>query len=156
MKKIIATLIGIGLLLLAACAPSAPPTATPVPTPTPVPVLESAEDLIGIWHSTPRKPNVGEFYQQFKEDGTYRVATLSADRLEDHPNVEGEFWFEGKQLFIKDIAGVPAWDVCVRPKQIIGKYEVQVLANGNLKFVKIEDECSGRANVLPGEYEPVP
>jgi len=157
MKKIIATLIAIGLLLLAACAPSAPPTATPVPTPTSVPTPESTEDLIGIWHQTPRNPNHGEVYLQFKEDGTYRVAKWAADRLEDYPNLEGEFWFEGKQLFVKDIAGDPPWDECRRPKQIIGKYEVQVLANGNLKLVKIEDECSGRVKVLPaGEYEPVP
>jgi len=158
MKKIIATLIAIGLLLLAACAPSAPPpTATPVPTPTSVPTPESAEGLIGIWHQTPRNPHVGEVYLQFKEDGTYRVAKWAADRLEDYPNLEGEFWFEGKQLFVKDIAGDPPWDECIRPKQIIGKYEVQVLANGNLKLVKIEDECSGRVKVLPaGEYEPVP
>ena len=156
MKKIIATLIAIGLLLLAACAPSAPPTATPVPTPTPMPVPESAEGLIGIWHQTPPNPHVGEIYLQFKEDGTYRVATGAADRLENHQKVEGEFWFEGKQLFVKDIAGDPPWDECIRPKQIIGKYEVQVLANGNLKLVKIEDECSGRVEVLQARYERVP
>jgi hypothetical protein len=157
MKKIIATLIAIGLLLLAGCAPSAPPpTATPVPTPTSVTIPESAEGLIGIWRGTPPVPHVGQFYWQFKEDGTYRVATGAADRLENDPKVEGEFWFEGKQLFIKDIAGDPPWDVCIRPKQIIGKYEVQMLANGNLKLVKIEDECSGRANDLPARYERVP
>ena len=156
MKNIIATLIAIGLLLLSGCAPSAPPpTATPVPTPTSVPTPESAEDLIGIWHQTPRNPHVGEVYLQFKEDGTYRVATGWADRLENDPNVEGEFWFEGKQLFVKDIAGSPPWDECIR-KQIIGKYKVQVLANGNLKLVKIEDECSGRVQVLPARYERVP
>jgi hypothetical protein len=120
-----------------------------------VPILESAEDLIGIWHQTTKHPFVGDIYQQYKEDGTYRAAAGAADRLESHPLVEGEFWFEGKQLLVKDTAGLPDWDVCVKSQQI-GKYEVQVLANGNIKIAKIEDECTGRAVVLAAEYERVP
>jgi hypothetical protein len=49
-----AALVGIGLLLLAACGQSAQPIAAPAPTPTPVPTLNSAEGLIGVWHDTKR------------------------------------------------------------------------------------------------------
>jgi hypothetical protein len=117
-------------------------------------VLEGAEDLIGIWHEM--KLAYGEAYLQFKEDGTYRVAMGVVAHFENRPRVEGEYWFEGKQLFIKDTSGASGWDVCTEPKQIVGKYEVQALADGDLKFVAIEDECFDRALFIPGEYERVP
>jgi len=104
------------------------------------------------------KPKVKCKKQEVKNEednwNTYRYWAASTFRL--CHLVEGEFWFEGKQLFMKDTAGVPPdRDVCVKSKQI-GKYEVQVLANGNIKIVKIEDECSGRVLILPAEYERVP
>jgi hypothetical protein len=120
----------------------------------PVPI-GSAEDLAGIWHQTPTNSFIGEVYIQYKGDGTCRTATGTPDRLESHPLVEGEYWFEGGQLLSKDTGGVPPWDECVEPGTK-GKYEVLVYTSGNIRLVRIEDECGGRAMVLPGEYEPVP
>jgi hypothetical protein len=117
--------------------------------------ISTAQDLVGIWHQTPTNSFLGELYIQYKEDGTCRSATGTADRLESHPLVEGEYWFEGGQVLSKDTGGVPPWDECVEPGTI-GKYEVWMYTTGNIRLVRIEDECSGRAMVMPGEYEPVP
>jgi hypothetical protein len=117
--------------------------------------ISSVEGLVGIWHQTPTNPFLGELYIQYKEDGTYRVAAGAADRLESHPLIEGEYWFEGGQLFDKSITGISPWDECVGPEQV-GKYDVLLFSTGNIKLVKVEDECSGRVQVLPGEYELVP
>ena len=120
----------------------------------PVPMSDS-QDLVGIWHQVPTNPFLGELHIQYKEDGTCCTAAGTADRLESHPLVEGEYWFEGGQLFGKDTAGVPPWDECVEP-ETIGKYEVLMYTSGNIRLVKVEDDCGGRVQVLPGEYEPVP
>jgi hypothetical protein len=39
-------------------------------------------------------------------------------------------------------------------KGTVGNYEIQLLENGNIQLVVIEDDC-GRADDIPGEYEPV-
>jgi hypothetical protein len=116
--------------------------------------LEGAEDLIGIWSEM--KLAYGDAYLQFTEDGTYRVAMGAVARFEDRPRVEGKFWFEGKQLLIKDTAAASGWDVCIKPKQISGKYEAQMLADGSLKLIEAQDDCFDRALFMPGEYERVP
>jgi hypothetical protein len=120
----------------------------------PVPI-STAEELVGIWHQTPTNSFLGDLYFQYKEDGTSRSATGTPDRLESEPLVEGEYWFEEGQLCGKDTAAEPPWDECVEPGTI-GKYEAWMYSTGNIRFVRIDDECEGRAMVMPGEYEPVP
>ncbi len=84
--------------------------------------------------------------------------STNPDMLEvARPVVKWETRFEGTQLLIKGRIGY-----CIDP--VTGIYEVNILENGNLGFVAIDDECSGRASVLRGpvgaegtvEYEPVP
>ena len=137
MKKIIGTVIGIGLLLLLGCAaPTPAPTPTPEPTPTAAPIT-TVEELVGVWRRVG-----GRHYIQFKEDGTYRAAR-SAEALEDHPVYEGEFWFEGGQLFLKDIAGITLWDLCVGLPA--GSYEVQGAVKDYLTFAAIDEPCEFRS-----------
>lgn len=151
MKRTIAIVIGIGLLLLlgcAACAPSGPTLASKI------------EDLVGVWHRTELWYRAAEVYIEFKEDGTYHIAS-APEELESHPLNEGEVWFEGAQLYWKDVDAVGGWRVCLGRDREIGIYEVQLVANGNLKFVNVEDKCGGRVGVLvewfkkPTEWEPV-
>jgi hypothetical protein len=120
----------------------------------PVPI-SSAQDLVGIWHQTPTNSFVGDFYIEYRKDGTCRSTSGTPERLESDPLVEGEYWFEAGQVHGKDSAGVPPWDECVEPGTV-GKYEVWMYTSGNIRFVRIDDECEGRAMVMPGEYEPVP
>jgi len=127
------------------------PTATQFPTAAPV-VISSLEDLAGTWHKTTPSTYGGEIYRQFREDGSYRVAGSIAE-LESNPRVIGNYRFEDHLLTLEDVSGDPPWDDCVASRQV-GKYEVQRLENGYIRFVKVEDECEGRSMILPqGVYE---
>ena len=138
MKKTIGIVIGIGLLLLSSCAaPTPAPTPTAVPTPTAASIT-TVEELVGVWRRV-----AGRLYIQFKGDGTYRVAA-AAEALEEHPSIEGEFWFEGGQLFLKDIAGrIPGADSCVGLRA--GSYEVQGAVKDYLTFAAIDEPCEFRS-----------
>ena len=159
MKKRIATVIGIGLLLLLGCARGAPAGAT---------LATTVDDVVGVWHTTYHLGvrNWHEIYIQFKRDGTFGLAF--GDRVEDNPDGEGEFSFEGTRFYWKDIIASTktdywlvkgkagrTWSEC-QVSNPIGIYEIQILANGNLKFAEIEDECGVRCIILNNsEWEPV-
>lgn len=137
-----------------------PPTNTPVPpsaTPTTTPTSErpaasptisftlatSAEEIIGTWYET-------NLYIRFDEDGTFRQANALGD-LESRPYAICSFQFEGPKMVIKEISvmGVPSCG------DKIGKYEVQKLANGNIKIMTISDGCRPRSGDTAGEKMPV-
>jgi hypothetical protein len=145
MKTVIAVVIAIGLLLLSGCATGAPER----------PLATSVDDVVGTWHKT---GSVYAFigYIQFNADGTTRLGAAS-DGVEVLAKVEGEFWFEGTELLWKDVsATAPAYEYCMQPGRETGRYEVQLLENGNLKAVMIEGLCPSRVACLTGaEWEPV-
>ena len=155
MKKTIGIVIGIGLALLLGCARGAPTEAT---------LATSVDDVVGVWRGTPPLSwgRRDELYIEFKTDGTFRIST-AADTLEDQPDGEGEFWFEGTQFHWKDITGAVygislnrySWRECAisNPTAI---YEVMLLPNGYLKFARIQDKCSWRTQILTEMgWEPV-
>ena len=105
-------------------------------------LASSIEDIAGTWHST-----VSSVEIQLNEDGTWR----SEDGIGD--TFLGEFRFEGTRLIWKNDSG------CIEART--GIYEVELLENGNLKYILIEDDCLDRFNYLVGrivevEWEPVP
>ncbi len=104
------------------------------------------KDVVGIWR-TVVTPAPRQHFLQFKEDGTYGIAhapeELELDRVPGHV---GEFWFEGTQLFIKRTK----YTECIG---VIAIYEVELLANGNLRFVEVEDVCDARNHFRAEEYE---
>lgn len=117
-------------------------------------LVTSADELAGVWHRTTRTGFGGEVYRQYSADGTYRMGS-NPEELETRPKVEGEFWFEGDQLVVRDVAGLPSYDVCVQAGQV-GRYTVERLANGHIRFIVVEDECGDRAGMMgAGEMEPV-
>ena len=80
------------------------------------------------------------------------------ENTEDRPIVTDKFWFEGGQLFLETTSvGAAACE-----ENLVGIYEVNLLENGSIQFVAIEDECVVQATTLSGregltrEYEPVP
>jgi hypothetical protein len=174
MKNIVGVLVCITVVLLASCVQStatpaptatpgptatAVPSATPEPTATPGPVVvgtvTSAEELAGVWHRTTRTGMGMDCYRQYTEDGIYRMGT-SPEELEARPRVEGKFWFEGVRIVVQDTSGIPGFDVCVEGEKT-GKYEVELLENGHIRFVAVEDECRDRMRMLgSGEMEPIP
>jgi hypothetical protein len=165
MKSLVVILVSIASLLLSACAgstapeptqlPSAEP-ATPPPAPTPLPSAEpvvgtitSAEELTGVWHSAHPGGSFGDTFTRYSADGTQRTAG-SLDKLDTEPRTESEYWFENGVFFIRDTAGLPGWDVCVQGKYV-GQYRLEVLANGNVRTVLIEDGCETRAMFKNGK-----
>lgn len=116
--------------------------------------ITSAEELAGVWHRTTRTDFGGEVYRQYTEDGIYRMGA-SLEELETGPRVEGKFWFEGDQIVIQDTFGLAGYDICLEGQET-GKYDLEVLENGHLRFLLIEDECDERAVLLEaGEMERV-
>ena len=109
-------------------------------------MASSTADIVGTWQST-----VTSLEIQFNEDGTLRAKTAQGS------DVIFEFRFEGMRIFIKDIPN----GGCTQIGAETGIYEVELLENGNLKFIVIEDECLSRVNYKAGrlvevEWEPVP
>lgn len=181
MKSLVVILVGIGLLLLAGCAGSTPraPAAAPLPTdeqatppaptalPTPRPAvaaaaatalptselvavtIASAEELLGVWHSAHPGGTFGDSFTRYSADGTMRTAG-SLDELDTEPRTESEYWFENGVFFIRDTAGLPGWDVCVQGNHV-GQYRLELLANGNVRTVLIEDGCEMRAMFKDGK-----
>jgi len=134
MNKLVASSTAIAVFLLAGCAASGPKLAS------------SAADIVGTW-----KSSTSSVTFQFNEDGTTRITTAQGT------DVIREFRFEGTRFISTDIPN----GGCTHIEAQIGIYEVELLANGNLKFTVIEDECPGRVNGLTGalierEWEPVP
>ena len=143
MKRTKATGIAVALLLLTGSVTRAQEPA----------LATNLKDVVGIWR-TVVSPAPREHFLQFKEDGTYRIAHAPEElELLRVPGHVGEFWFEGTQLFIKRTENdVPGNAVCIG---LTGIYEVELLANGNLRFVEVEDECDGqtRNHFRAEEYE---
>jgi hypothetical protein len=180
MKNTVGVLVCIVLLLLSSCgepaatavptatpqpAATAPPTATPEPAasvapngmaePAVVGTITSAEELAGVWHKTTRSFMGGEIYRQFTKDGIYRMGN-SPQEIEEGPQVEGEFRFEGDHYVMQDMTALPGYDMCIQAGQV-GTYTVELLDTGHIRFIAVEDECSERAGMLgAGEMEPVP
>ena len=142
MKIRVGFLVCIMLLLLSSCGESQGPAIT------------SAEELAGVWHRTTRTGFGGEVYREYTADGTYRMGN-SVEELDVRPRVEGKFWFEGDQIVVQDTVGIPGYDICVEGKKT-GRYDLEVLENGPIRFILVEDECDQRAGMLgAGEMERV-
>lgn len=151
------------VLIVTACGPSSQPAATitptptsapsstPEPTPTPQPDLATSNmEIVGVWkHSLP-----GSFvFREIREDGSMTSAAGVIENLDEQPHSMSESWFEGNRFMVKIIETVlPDYKKCIG---VVGIYEVQLLADGSLRFVVIEDECPTRARAtLTGDWIP--
>lgn len=132
-------------------SPTSAPSSTPEPTPTPQPVLAtSMMDIVGVWeHPLPGS----SVFREIKEDGTMTLASGAIENLDEQPYSMSESWFEGNQFMVKIVESVlPESSACI---DIVGSYEVHLLADGSLRFVVVEDECEIRARVnLAGDWVP--
>ncbi len=141
----------VAMLLLAGCVGPAgtplPPIFTAGPPAAPAtqafPLATSIEDIVGTWHS-------GAVYLRFHEDGTMQWAD-TLDELDSQPYATGNIQFEGTQMTLKEtaVSGVPSCG------DALGIYEVQLLPDGKIKIVTIEEECAPRAGDTALEFEPV-
>ncbi|MEJ2487574.1 MAG: hypothetical protein P8Y68_17770 [Anaerolineales bacterium] len=127
MNKQMSGLILLGLLILTACNSEGPPLAT------------SPEDIVGIFAVHP-----GNTILRFDPDGT-TVAAPSLYLAKNPVGDPGYFRFEGNHLIFES-ADDPD-PVCGGATAI---YQVQLLEEGKLRFVAIEDDCQHRVNVFQG------
>ena len=121
-------LVVLGLLFLAACAAPGPPLAT------------SPQDIIGMYAVSP-----GNTILRLDPEGTIIAApslTLAKNPVAD----PGYFSFEGDHLILESIED----PVCGTTTAI---YQVQLLEDGKLRFVAIEDDCQHRVNVFQGPID---
>jgi hypothetical protein len=136
--------MAVGLLLLAACS-----TAEVEPGP-----MTSFDDIAGTTYE--RQGAGAPAYFHFFEDGTIHMST-NQDLVVDSPQGIHETRFEGTKVFLHQIKGScddnPADQVF---DQDDATYEIDVLENGNLQLVAIEDPCGVRSGLFPAEYTPVP
>ncbi len=148
--------LGVLILLWAGCSPSATPTPTPEPEHTARPtatlpagarLATSLEDIAGTWVGT----TADRMYQRFNVDGTC-YTSVSLEKLNTNPAVESTCIFEGDVLVMTDVkvTGLPSCGG--KP----GRYQVHLLANGNIIFARVFETCAPRGRSTAQEHEPVP
>ncbi|UCC77932.1 MAG: hypothetical protein JSW37_06080 [Anaerolineales bacterium] len=144
------------VVLLAGCSPAATPTPTPEPEPTARPtatlpagarLANSLEDIAGTWVGL----KSDRLYQRFNTDGTCYASVL-LENLDTNPSVEGTCGFEGDVFLITDVkvTGLPSCGGTT------GRYQVHLLANGNIIFTRVFETCAPRGRSTAMEHEPVP
>jgi hypothetical protein len=149
MKSIVYVIVGICLVALSACGSGGPSGET----------VTKAEDVVGVWHRTKGWLALRSVYMQMKADGTMGFG-VAPDKW-DYAFERCEFTFDGTECSVTETASTTLWDdlsdwSCVGTGHPSGVYEVQLLTNGNLKFVNAQDGCGMRKEILTiAEWEPV-
>ena len=137
MQKPIASLMAVGLLLLAACGTGEEVEPGPV---------SSFEDIAGTYQRQGPGP---KSFIHFFEDETFWHGSANRDLVVDNPTEIMEARFEGTNVFVKNSKGRCDDDPDAT-------YEIRLLENGNLQLVAIEDTCEWRSAMYQPEYAPVP
>ena len=138
MRKPIASLMVVGVLILAACGTGGEVEPGPI---------TSFEDIAGTTYESQSVDRLDFIY--FFEDGTVHGSS-NPDLVVDRPTTIGETRFEGTTVFLHGIKGS-----CDDNPD--ATYEIHLLENGNLQYVEIEDPCPVRSSFLfELEYAPVP
>ena len=140
MQRPIASLMAVGLLVVAACGTGGEVESGPI---------TSFEDIVGTYQLL--GPG-SQMYIQFFEDGTIHYSS-NRDLVEERPFATVETRFEGTNVFLKAVKSVCGFEGDAT-------YEIHLLESGNLQFVLIEHEshtCAQRSDILQGaELGPVP
>jgi hypothetical protein len=141
------------LLLLSACGGASPP-GEPV---------TKAEGVLGVWRRTKRFAYWERgIYMGLRADGTMGFAAVP-DKW-DYEWATSEFDFEGTRFSVTETAFRGWGEEWGRDESCAtglgapsGVYEMQLLANGNLKFVNAQDDCYWRSEMFTeAEWEAVP
>ena len=140
------------LLLLSACGTPAGPAE----------YATEPDDVLGVWHRTKRFRLHPQIYMQLREDGSMGISRVP-DKWE-RELMSYEFAFDGTRFAVTETAFRITWGEGLSDFSCTGgvgapdgAYEIQLLANGNLKFVNAEDNCVLRRELLGmAEWAPVP
>jgi hypothetical protein len=120
-----------------------PATATLVSGPV---LIDDPQDLIGTWFGFGRDG----MYWRFNQNGTCQGAFV-LERIDDRPNVECTFRFQGTHLVMTTVNVVEV-RLCSEDTAI---YEVKSLPNGNIDSWVVEDTCGPRQRTTAQEHDPV-
>ena len=136
MNKLMVGSLAIAMFLLAGCgaAGEGPPEPGPI---------TSVGAIVGAWQRTSGSPS----YIAFHEDGTVGFSAALEVVVDGRGHHVNKYWFEGTQLIIEGNHH------CADESQEIGMYEVDLLENGNLKFLTIEEDCALRGTLLAGRAD---
>jgi hypothetical protein len=104
----------------------------------------SAKDIVGTWFGI----EADGLYQQFNKDGTCQTA-LTPENLASQPNFKCSFRFEGTHLIMITEGHPIGLPSCPGTTSI---YEVQLLSDGKIKFVKVQDSCRPRVKSTAQEH----
>ncbi len=118
-------------------ATAVPPTNTPAPTPM---LASSAKDIVGTWLGL----GTDGLYQRFNQDGTCQTGLAQGS-----VDVECTWRFDGTRLVMTEVKAIGLPPCSSKT----GTYEVQLLPNGNIKFVRISDSCAPRARSTAQEHK---
>ena len=137
MQKPIASLMAVGLLVVAACGTGGEVEPGPI---------TSFEDIAGTTYE--RQGTGAQFYLHILGDGTLHLSS-NPDLVVDRPDQIIETRFEGTTVSLHEIKGRCDDDPDAT-------YEIHLLENGNLQFVEIEDTCGiGSSFFFLAEWAPV-
>ncbi len=153
MQKPIASLMAVGLLVVAACGTGGEVESGPI---------TSFEDIAGTYQLL-RPGGQVQMYIQFFEDGTIHYSS-NRDLVEERPFAIVETRFEGTEVSLKAVESVCAGLREFKDDEGVfegdATYEIHLLESGNLQFVLIEHKshtCAQRSDILQGaELWPVP
>ena len=126
-------------------------------------LVTKADDIVGVWRRTQTWDGayetgiaVKQWFLKLEADGTMAFGE-SPDQW-DYEACSEEFAFEGTQCkvtetacprFQGEIGEDKRFDYsCAYLEAPSGVYEVQLLANGNLKFIDAGDNCQYRREIL--------
>lgn len=150
---VVVVVIGAAAAILALSGDGGNDVATPSPTTTeavqtfqPGPIT-SFEDIAGTTYQS-QGPDIPSYFYFF-EDGTWHVSSLRS-QVEKYPLGILETRFEGTKVFLTSIRGR-----CFGPSDG-AIYEIELLENGNLQVVLIEDTCTFRSDFFVDEWAPIP
>lgn len=96
-------------------------------------------DVVGTWYSE----GTGIYYR-FNEDGTY-AAALAEENFATGPGIEGEYRFEGMRIVLQHTTAD-----AIDCDDAEGRYIVEELESGNIRFSEGDDECEWRTLTLQG------
>ncbi|MGD2026634.1 MAG: hypothetical protein PVI99_02360 [Anaerolineales bacterium] len=125
MKKIWMVLVLAGLFVVVGCTSQEAQLAT------------SPAEINGIYQVNP-----GHSYMRIEMDGIL-VAGPSLSLVNEPVMAPDSYRFEGDQLFIENVDNV----LCEAMTAI---YRVQLLEDGRLRFLAVDDGCEHRKNVFQG------
>jgi hypothetical protein len=111
-------------------------------------LLTDVNQLLGTWHG---EGSMGAMYQRYDADGTVRQAFALGD-LETKPNARCKYQFAEAKLTLTDChaRGVPN---CPTEPAV---YQVQLLPDGKVRFLVVQDICGPRTETMAQIHARVP